>query len=152
MSAPLYMNVFSTGRIRDYQIAMSLAYIIELILLYVLFKNGGTVVMGVALKAVLNFIVIFIRMIYAHKEVESFSGLNYMKNVFAPLMLSTILTLGIAFLLFQFVYETWMNIGATALVVAVSVLLAYFIGLNNEEKRSLTNTIRTFKKKIGKHD
>ena len=31
-------------------------------------------------------------------------------------------SLGIAFLLFHFVYDTWMNIGATALVVAVSII------------------------------
>ena len=153
ISAPLYMNIFSTGRIKGYQIAMSLAYIIELVLLYVLFKIGVSVVMGLALKAVLNFVVIFIRMAYAHKEVESFSGLNYMKNVFVPLMLSTILTLGIAFLLFRFVHETWMIIGATALVVVVSLLFAYFLGLNNEERQSLTNTIKTFKKKkFDRHD
>lgn len=153
MSAPLYICVFSTGRIKGYQIAMSLAYIAELALLYLMFKMGFSVVEGVALKAVLNFVVIFIRMTYAHKEVESFSGLNYMKNVFVPLMLSTILTLGIAFLLFHFVHETWMIVGSTALVVIVSILFAYFIGLNKEERRSLANSIRTFKKKkLGKHD
>ena len=144
MSAPLYMNIFSTGRIRNYQIAMSIAYVAELALLFMLFKLGFSVVEGVALKAVLNFAVIFIRLGYAHKEVKTFSGMNYMKKVFAPLMLATILTLATAFLLFHFASETKSIIGATALVIAVSLVTAYFIGLNKYERQSLTSMISTF--------
>ncbi len=152
MSAPLYMNIFSTGRIRDYQIAMSLAYIAELALLYVLFETGFSLIKGVALKAVLNFVVIFIRMAYAHKEVEAFSCKNYMNKVFAPLILYTVLTLGIAVLLFHFANETRMIPGTTALVVTISMLMAFFIGLDKSERQSLTNTILKFKNnKFSKH-
>lgn len=146
MSAPLYMNVFSTGRIKDYQIAMSIAYIVELVVLYILFKIGFSVVVGVALKAVLNFVVIFIRMYYAHKEVEFFSGLNYMKSVFLPLLLSVMVTLGVAYLLFSFVHDSWQAILSTILISCISLVTAYYIGLNHNERKSLATVINNFVK------
>ena len=146
ISAPLYMNIFSTGRIKGYQIAMSIAYIVELVVLYIIFKLGYSVVVGVALKAVLNFIVIFIRMAYAHKEVESFSGSNYIKKVFLPLMLSVAVTLGVAFVLFHYTNGMWQTIGATIFIVFVSLLTAYYIGLNQNERMSLLKTVKDFVK------
>lgn len=144
MSAPLYMNIFSTGRIKGYQIAMSVAYILELFLVYAIFKLGFSITTGVAMKAVLNFIVIFIRMGYAHKEVESFSGWNYLKKVFLPLMLSVIVTLGVAFPLFHYVHGAWQTIGATILVFLISIVAAYYIGLNRNERKSFLKIISNF--------
>lgn len=144
VSAPLYMNVFATGRIRGYQIAMSIAYIVELVALYIVFKMGYSVVVGVALKAALNFLVIFIRMVYAHKEVESFSGRNFMKNVFIPILLSVLVTLGLAFLIFFFVHGTIQIVLATAFVLIISIVSAFYIGLNKQERSSLTNVIKKY--------
>ena len=142
ISAPLYMNVFSTGRIKGYQIAMSIAYVIELLLLYLLFKLGVGVIFGVALKAVLNFIVIFIRMAYAHKEVETFSGLRFMKNVFVPILSSVILTMSLALLLFHFAKGSVQLISSTIFIFIMSIITAYFIGLNRQERSSLTNVLK----------
>lgn len=148
MSAPLYMNIFSTGRITHYQIAMSVAYLSELAVLYLLFKLGFSVVTGVALKAVLNFCVIFIRIFFAHKEVETFSGVNYVKNVFLPLILSVIVTLGVAVPLFHYANSTWSHIISTIFVSAVSLVTAYYIGLNRRERQSLVVVINNFVKHI----
>lgn len=148
ISAPLYMNIFSTGKIKNYQIAMSVAYIAELVALYVVFKLGYSVVVGVALKVVLNFLVIFLRLYYAHKEVEHFSGWNYMKNVFIPLMLSVLVTLGIAFPMFHYVEGKWQIIGATVIVFLISMITAYYIGLNKHERGALNEVIVKYVKQI----
>lgn len=141
MSAPLYMNVFSTGRIRGYQITMSIAFVIELLIVYLIFKLGYSVVIGVAVKAVLNFIVVFIRMAYAHKEVDSFSGWNYMKNVFLPLMLSTVVTFLLAFPLINIAHGMWQKILFTFIIVLLSVVAALFIGLKKNERKSIRNIV-----------
>lgn len=152
VSAPLYMNVFSTGRIRGYQIAMSIAYLLELLFVYAIFKLGFSVVTGVAMKAVLNFIVIFIRMAYAHKEVECFSGRNYLKNVFLPLLLSVIVTLIVAFPLFHYAHGSLQVVLATTIVCVISILAAYYIGLNKNERKSLNKmVVKLFNKKLKNH-
>lgn len=142
MSAPLYMNVFSTGRIRGYQIAMSVAFIIELMVVYLIFKLGYSVVAGVAVKAVLNFLVVFIRMYYAHKEVESFSGRDYLKKVFFPLMLSMIVTLSVAIPLMRIAHGVWQKLFVTVIVIIVSITSALFIGLAKNERFSLKNIVK----------
>lgn len=141
ISIPLQFNLYSTGRIKDYQIAMSVAYIVELIVLYVWFKMGGSLVIGVAFKAVLNFVVIFIRMTYSHKEVEQFSNWVFVKNVFLPLIMSAIITIGCAIVLFQFVQGPLQTIGVTFVTVAISLITAYYIGLNHTERESVINVI-----------
>ena len=144
MSAPLYMNVFSTGRIKGYQIAMSVAFVLELLVVYLIFKLGYSVVAGVAVKAVLNFLVVFIRMYYAHKEVESFSGRDYLKKVFFPLMLSMIVTLSVAIPLIRIAHGVWQKILVTVVIVMVSVIAALFIGLTKNERSSLKNIVMKY--------
>lgn len=148
ISAPLYMNIFSTGKIKNYQIAMSIAYIAELVALYVVFKLGYSVVVGVALKALLNFLVIFLRLFYAHKEVEHFSGWKYIRSVFLPISLSVIVTLGVAFLLFHFASGTWQIVGATLVVFMLSIVSAYFIGLSRHERNALNGVVLKYVKQI----
>ena len=144
VSAPLYMIIFSTGRIKRYQIAMSIAYIVELLLILLLFKNGVGVIMGVALKAVLNFIVIFIRLAYAHKEVEFFSRGQYLKNVLFPIILSVTVSLSLAFLIFQNALGKIHVLLATALVILISLIAAYYLGLNKQERMSIKNLINQY--------
>ena len=141
MSAPLYMNIFSTGKIKHYQIAVSIAYITELLFIYLIYKLGYSVVTGVALKAVLNFVVIFIRLVYAHREVECFSSVDYLKNVFLPLVISVILTLFLSYVVFLFAHNSWQQIVATFIAFVSSLIAAYFIGLNKKERLSVNNLV-----------
>ena len=142
ISAPIYMNIFSTGRIKGYQIAMSFAYIAELVAMYVMLKLGISLVACVALKAVLNFFVIFIRLIYAHKEVEYFSAKLYLRNVLIPLLASVVVTMIIVLPMMYFSSTVWQKIGVTVLGFAVSIITAYFIGLNKKERNSVQGIIK----------
>ena len=142
VSAPIYMNIFSTGRIRGYQVAMSIAYFLELIVLYLLLKLGFSIVACISLKAVLNFVVIFIRLAYAHKEVESFSGKRYIRNVLFPLLFSVLLTSLIVLPLMHFANNTWAKLGITLFGVVLSILTAYYIGLNRHEREAVLGIVR----------
>lgn len=144
MSAPLYMNIFSTGRIRNYQIAISIAFFLELIIVYIILKLGFPVVIGVAMKALLNFAIIFVRLVYTHKEVESFSSIHYLRNVFLPIMLSVVITLAVAFPLMRFAHGTLQIIFSTLFVILLSLIAAFFIGLNGSERESLKRVILKF--------
>lgn len=150
MSAPLYMNVFATGKIKGYQIAMSIAYLVELAFVYLIFKLGYPIVTGVALKAVLNFFVVFIRMAYAHREVKSFSGKKYLKEAFFPIMISVCMTLMIAYPLFHFANCGWHRVLATVFIIIVSMVLSLFVGFSKSERTAIINIVYkhiNFKKK-----
>ena len=144
MSAPIYMNIFSTGRIKGYQIAMSFAYLFELFALYILLRLGFSIVVCVSLKAVLNFAVIFIRIAYAHKEVESFSGVVYIRNVLLPVLSSVLITTMITLPLMHCANSVWAKLGTTLFGFVLSLLTAFYIGLNMSERKAITGVVLKF--------
>lgn len=142
VSAPLWMCIFATGRIKSYQISMAVTYIIELILVYILFKFGASFVLGVSMKAVLNFAVIFIRLYYANKEVESFSCKQYISNVILPIGMSIFVTLLLCSPLLLLHNGGWCKVVITIYSVVVSVCAAFFIGLNKSERLSVVKLVK----------
>ena len=146
MSTPVSMNIFATGRIKGCVSAVSIAYLLELGAIYVILKLGYSIVAGIAMKAVLNFVVLIIRVAYAHKEVETFSGRKYLRKVFIPLLLSTFLTLLVAYPLFHFSESALQKAISTLVVFVFAIVLAYYIGLTKNERASINRVLSRYLK------
>lgn len=146
VSAPLWMNIFATGKVRNYQLGLSAAYIAELIAVYVLFRMDCPLVAGVSMKAVLNFVVIFIRLYYTHTTQPQFSLTAYARGVVLPLFCAATLTVLASFPLTTMVSDDVMRLLTTPIVVLISLAAAYFIGLTGKERKSLKKLINKHKK------
>ena len=144
VSAPLWMNIFATGKIRNYQLGLSAAYIAELIAVYILFRMGCPLVVGVSMKAALNFVVIFVRLYYTHTTQPQFSLMGYARQVLLPVFCAAVLTVLASVPVTTMVNDDMMRLLTTPAVVLVSIAAAYFIGLTGKERKSL-------KKLINKH-
>lgn len=134
ISAPLYMNIFATGNIKSYQMAMSLSYIIELIFVYVLFKIGISIIVGISMKAILNFIVIFIRLYYAKSTNPTFDSQGFIKKTLMPLMSISIIFFVLAYFLSEFHIGVIFQILVSFIIEIVAIFFCYFVGLSNSEK------------------
>lgn len=141
VSAPLWMNIFATGRVRNYQLWLSAAYVAELIAVYVLFRMGYPLVVGVSMKAVLNFVVIFVRLYYTHTTQPQFSLVGYSRQVLLPVFCAAILTIAVSLPVANMTNNDLIRLSLTPIIVIVSIALAYFVGLNKREKKSLRNLI-----------
>lgn len=141
MSAPLWISVFATGRIKGYQIAVSTVYFSDLVFVYVLFKLGFPPVTCMIVKTVVNFLVIFVRLFYARKEVAGFSSKLYLKLVFLPCMLSAIITIVPVFLFYLSVNIAKVKLLATGLGIILSIVVAYYIGLKKNERAMLNQFV-----------
>jgi O-antigen/teichoic acid export membrane protein len=146
VSAPLWMNIFATGKVRNYQLGLSVAYVAELIAVYVLFHTGCSLVMGVSMKAVLNFVVIFIRLYYTPTTQPQFSLAAYARQVVLPVFCAAALTVLASFPLTTMVSDDVMRLLTTPIVVLISLAAAYFIGLTGKERQSLKKLINKHKK------
>ena len=146
VSAPLWMNIFATGKVRNYQLGLSAAYIAELIAVYVLFRMGCPLVVGVSMKAVLNFVVIFIRLYYTHTTQPQFSLAGYARQVVLPVFCAAALTVLASVPVIMMVTDDVTRLLTTPAVVLVSLAAAYFIGLTGKERKSLKNLINKHKK------
>lgn len=141
VSAPLWMNIFATGRVRNYQLGLSAAYVAELIAVYVLFRMGYPLVVGVSMKAVLNFVVVFVRLYYTHITQPQFSLVGYSRQVLLPVFCAAILTIAVSLPVANMTNNDLIRLSLTPIIVIVSIALAYFVGLNKREKKSLRNLI-----------
>lgn len=141
VSAPLWMNIFATGRVRNYQLGLSAAYVAELIAVYVLFRMGYPLVVGVSMKAVLNFVVVFVRLYYTHTTQPQFSLVGYSRQVLLPVFCAAILTIAVSLPVANMTNNDLIRFSLTPIIVIVSIALAYFVGLNKREKKSLRNLI-----------
>lgn len=141
VSAPLWMNIFATGRVCNYQLGLSAAYVAELIAVYVLFRMGYPLVVGVSMKAVLNFVVVFVRLYYTHTTQPQFSLVGYSRQVLLPVFCAAILTIAVSLPVANMTNNDLIRLSLTPIIVIVSIALAYFVGLNKREKKSLRNLI-----------
>lgn len=146
VSAPLWMNIFATGRVRNYQLGLSAAYVAELIAVYVLFRMGYPLVVGVSMKAVLNFVVVFVRLYYTHTTQPQFSLVGYSRQVLLPVFCAAILTIAVSLPVANMTNNDLIRLSLTPIIVIVSIALAYFVGLNKREKKSLRNLIYKYKR------
>ena len=141
VSAPLWMNIFATGRVRGYQLGLSMVYVAELIVVYSLFRLGFSLVVGVAMKAVLNFVVIFVRLYYTRLTQPQFSFSYFVKLVLLPVSSATLITLLASAPIVYFVHDHQTKLFITPLAVVASLVSAYFVGLNSNERKSLRKLI-----------
>lgn len=142
LAAPLWITIFATGNIKNYQIAISIAYFTEIATIYMLFALGFPPTTAMVVKVILNVIVILIRLVFSKKLIECFSLVEYFNRVLKPLMLSTAGTLLIAVALYQVVNNPLMKVLYTILIFGVSVIFAYYVGLSKYERMTLTNFVR----------
>jgi O-antigen/teichoic acid export membrane protein len=148
LATPLWISVYATGKIKHYQLAVTVAYFAELFVVYLFFKAGYPPTTAFVIKAVLNAVMVFIRLYFANHNLESFSISCYAKRVMAPVSFSTIMTLIVAFFLMRLADELLMRLFLTLIVTLISILLAYMVGLNENEKQIVQSYVLRFKKRI----
>ena len=150
LATPLWISIFATGKIRTYQIAISVAYFTEIATIYLLFKVGFPPTTAMVVKVILNASMLLIRMIFAKRTVECFSMVVYAKRVLLPIIFSTSVTIVFILIFYQSVCDViFMQILYTFLAFIVSVVSAYYIGLNSSERHTINNFVmKRIKNKI----
>ena len=141
IGGPLWMSIFATGNIKQYQIVTSLAYLSDIVIVYILFKMGFPPVTAVVVKVFVNAVLIFIRMIYCKNAISFFSVGEYVRCVLIPLLVCTILSVFVGYAAFYFAHSLLFKLGATLLTIVFSVVISFAIGLNRSEKNAIVKLI-----------
>lgn len=134
ISAPLWISVFATGKIKWYQIVVSFVFFSDLVVVYILFKMGYPPVTCMVVKAGINFLVIFVRLLFACKQVDGFSAGQYIRSAFTPCIVSAFITIALTLPLFLMATSSWKKILVTAFAIVLATAVAYFIGLKKDER------------------
>lgn len=143
LATPLWITIFATGNVKNYQLAMIFAYCTEILVIFILFRMGYPAVTAMVVKVCLNFVVIFIRLFFAHREISSFSWRGYSKRVLLPICFSSAIILALTYGLFKFMgTDLTARLIITGIVLAVSLAVTYFIGMSKSERSAVVKIIK----------
>lgn len=147
LSAPLNFSVLASGRIKWFQIITSVVYLSDLVILYGLFMLGLPPVTAMWVKVGTMVIVLFVRLYFAHREIDCIDFSSYTKQVLLPLCVMSMGSIVVAFLLHPFFSKLVLRIIFTIVIIIVNLLLVWFVALNRNQRLSLINIIKKRKKK-----
>lgn len=144
VTAPLWMSVQATGKIRNYQILMASLIFLNFPIAYIVLKIGLPVYTVWIVRIIVNLLTMMARCVYMKMKLD-FPLLPYLHNVVMPVVCVTVAALPIPIILHYCISGFWMNlivVGITTMLV--TILDVYFIGMNAHEKGMARNMI--FKK------
>ena len=139
-AGPLYILVYAKGDVKKYQIWLTIVQVIYVVATYIMCKMGYSPVVVYAL-AVVSYVVAYFVRLYLLRNIMQFPVLEYLKNIFVPLLLPAICLFVVQFLLIN-------NIQLDSLIgdAVVKVLLCVFFSttimfglyFSKEERSPLT--------------
>lgn len=141
ITAPLWMSVQATGKIRNYQILMASLIFLNFPLAYIVLKFGLPVYTVWVVRIIVNVVTMTARCVYMKKNLD-FPLLPYFRNVIVPIFLVTVAALPIPIVLHYCVSGFWQNLIVVGFsTLTVTILDVYFIGMNAHEKETVRNMI-----------
>lgn len=139
---PLYTSVQATGKIKKYQVIMSIMFIMSLPIGYVILKIGGSPEM-VQLMRVFMIMAIFVaRIIYVYK-LYGFPIKKYCKEMIRYCGIPTLLSLPIPYILYNQWHTTTTGIIAVFIFTFImNVIIISLTGLKKNEKSWVVEHIK----------
>lgn len=145
VSGPLWVTIFATGKIKSYQIYISLLLLLVLPLGYVCGVLGFEPQYIFAIQALLNFLAILQRL-YMMRGLLQFSMRRFVKEVFVPIALTTVLIAPIVY-----VCDTYMGqaiavkqfLVQSLIIVSYSLIVILLLGLKKSERSMIMKFIKS---------
>lgn len=148
LSAPLNFSVLASGHIKWFQIVTAIVYLSDLVILYFLFKMGLPPETAMWVKVGIMVAILFVRLYYAHQEIECVNFDSYLKQVLIPLAVMSVGSIAVAFALHPFFNNLMLRVLLTVVIMLVNIVLIWFVALSKSQRESFVNIIR---KKKNKH-
>lgn len=147
LGMPLVMAIMASGKNRDYQIFVSIAIGLNLLLVWLFFKMGFPPETVFYIKITLGALALFVRMVFAKRQAY-IPMLAFLKDAILPCIIVVVLTQPLALLLSRF-YDgsIWIKGGLTVVLELIVIVVVYFIGMNKQERVFVMKSIN----KIIKH-
>ena len=137
----------ASGKIRNYQLAISIIFLLIFLVTLALFEIGLPVYYAFVVSIVMNFIGIFVRLTILKKE-NGFPVKAFLKKAVMPLIPIAIATFSIPYL---FLLETKNSIASVVVSSIIGeiglFILIWLIGLNKQEKKFVIDKVSRLRRK-----
>lgn len=129
-----YTAIMATGRIRNYQIVITIVGCLVFPLTWVLFEIGMPVTYTYYTYIIIYFILNFIRLNYL-KSLLKLPSIRFLKDVLLNISFISIISFAIPFLFVQYIDSSFLRIVYTSIIsFGVNIITIYFIGLKKDER------------------
>lgn len=143
IGSPLQKVNAATGKVKKYQITITLWGLLVLPLSYVCFKFGRGPEWGYIIYFIIYFCLIF-RRIYLVKDQIEMKPSEYYKEALVPVLLTTLAAVIVPLLLFYLYPESIFRLILMIVVCIISsVASIYIVGLKNNEREFIINVIKS---------
>lgn len=148
LSAPMWMTVQATGKIRNYQLIISSLIFLNIILSYIFLKLGFSPVIVLIIKCWLDMAYLITRLLFMRTKVR-LSIRSFIKEVMLKISIITAICLVCMLFSARLFEQGWLKllISSIEFIVLYGVLV-YSIGLSLNERNMLRIIIRNKIKKI----
>lgn len=146
---PCWTVIFASGRIKLLQIMSAVFYLLDILLVYVFFSLGLPVYFAPLGKLMVDCCITILRVFIAKKHVAQFSVRHYINKVFFPILLSAIPIISFAYLMIINANTPATKIIYTFIIVVISLIITFYIGLSKSERRGVMNYVKKMIKKNG---
>lgn len=146
LSAPMWMSIQASGKIKKYQLCISSAMVMNIILSYIFLSYGAAAVRVLQIKCVLDVLYFIIRFCFL-KRIIKFSFVCYLKRVLWKIACVSVISAGV---LYFVSYKTENFERLVLSIISFGVVYfttTYFIAIDKETRKKIILKIR---KKIKK--
>jgi O-antigen/teichoic acid export membrane protein len=140
MSKPLGFGIHATGKVKYYNIAMSIALFLNVVFSFVFLKMGFAPSIVFFVSVFITIICFVIRLLFV-KHFKIVSIRDYASNVVLKSFYVAVISLPLPLYLRGY-YERWIGLFVSSMIFFIFFLSAiYFIGLTKSEKESLLKLV-----------
>ena len=142
LSGPLWVSIFATGKIRTYQIVISLVLLMNVPLAYLVGKLGLPPAAVYVIRASIFVVALTVRLMYLKRLID-LNILQFAKKVIFPITLVSLPLFALIFAKHQYLPNTnfILFMIESVAIVLVEIGLIAWLGLNKSERIFISKTI-----------
>lgn len=141
VTGPLWMSVQATGKIKTYQLLVSIVNFINLPVIYICLKVGFPVWTVWAVRIVIDIAIYIVRCIYLKINL-GMPLYQYYKEVLQPVLLVTVISLPLPILFEENIRGYWINLfGSLSLSVICAFFAIVYLGLKKNEREKIKSLV-----------
>ena len=141
LQGPLWVSVQATGKIRNYQILMSVIILANLPISYLFLRMGYVPEVVLTIRCLLNFLILFIRLWYL-RRLYGFPVCRYLQEVVGRVIMVTTVVYPIVYLPLGTMGFVWKIILLGIISFLMDGWAMYYLGLDYKERKLLMTQLK----------
>lgn len=141
LSMPFNFTVLSSDNIRNFQLATATVFLADIPITYFLFSIGMPPTTVLWVKIAVITAILFVRIYYASKVVPTIDLLSYGRSTLLPLLIMTVLVIGLAFILNNIASTILLRILYSLVIELFCFVLIWFMCFKKSERETILKKI-----------